>query len=175
MYLGIPTIVGRLKKVIFEALVDRVWNKLKGWKEKHLLRARKEFLLKCVIQAIPTYVMGIYRVLVAIIHKIHSYTANFFWGQETGRRKIHGRSWEVLCSPKCLGGLGFHDLSLFNIALLDCQAWRLIKREDTLLARVFKVKYFPNYNFLDSVLGFAGGFSWKSIWCTKSLVKEGIL
>ncbi|XP_021760591.1 uncharacterized protein LOC110725418 [Chenopodium quinoa] len=40
-YLGIPTVVGRLKKAIFGAILDRIWKKLQGWKEKLLSRGRK--------------------------------------------------------------------------------------------------------------------------------------
>jgi hypothetical protein len=33
-YLGLPLVFGRSKKEIFSFIVDRVWKKLKGWKEK---------------------------------------------------------------------------------------------------------------------------------------------
>ena len=56
-YLGLPTFIGRSKKMVFQGVQDRVWKKLKGWKEKLLSRAGKEILLKAVIQAIPTYAM----------------------------------------------------------------------------------------------------------------------
>ena len=56
-YLGIPSISGRSKKQIFDSLLDRIWKKLQGWKEKLLSRAGKEVLLKSVIQAIPSYLM----------------------------------------------------------------------------------------------------------------------
>ncbi|XP_021735275.1 uncharacterized protein LOC110701958 [Chenopodium quinoa] len=60
-YLGIQSILGRSKRGVFEALLDRVWKKLQGWKEKLLSQAGKEILLKAVIQAIPTYLMGVYK------------------------------------------------------------------------------------------------------------------
>lgn len=33
-YLGISTILERSKKATFGALVDRIWKKLQGWKDK---------------------------------------------------------------------------------------------------------------------------------------------
>ena len=33
-YLGLPSIVGRNKKAAFAPIIERVWSKLNGWKEK---------------------------------------------------------------------------------------------------------------------------------------------
>jgi len=55
-YLGLPAFVGRSKKQVFNFVQDRVWKKLKGWKEKFLSIAGREVLIKSVVQAIPTYV-----------------------------------------------------------------------------------------------------------------------
>ncbi|XP_058736181.1 uncharacterized protein LOC131608553 [Vicia villosa] len=51
-YLGLSVIFGRSKKEIFKLVIERVWKKLKGWKEKFLSRAGKEVLIKAVAQAI---------------------------------------------------------------------------------------------------------------------------
>jgi hypothetical protein len=47
-YLGLPVVFGRSKKVIFSFIKDRVWKKLKGWKERCLSKAGKEVLIKAV-------------------------------------------------------------------------------------------------------------------------------
>ncbi|KAK5784846.1 hypothetical protein PVK06_039385 [Gossypium arboreum] len=41
-----------------------------------------------------------------------------------------------------VGGLGFRDLHLFNLALLGRQAWRLTQFKDTLCYKVLSSKYF---------------------------------
>lgn len=38
-----------------------------------------------------------------------------------------------------------------------------------------KEKYYPNSSFLDSSLGFAGSYSWRSVWSSKALIKEGAI
>ncbi|GJX08561.1 hypothetical protein Tco_0196493 [Tanacetum coccineum] len=40
-YLGLPSIIGRSKKVVFQSILDRIKRKLGGWKEKTLLIAEK--------------------------------------------------------------------------------------------------------------------------------------
>ncbi|XP_021752040.1 uncharacterized protein LOC110717604 [Chenopodium quinoa] len=174
-YLGIPTIVGRSKKSVFTTLKDSIWKKLQGWKEKLLSRAGKEVLLKAVIQAIPTYLMGVYRIPIGVSDEIKSMTARFWWGDSRNGGRVHWKSWDLLCAPKCLGCLGFKDLAVFNTALLGKQAWRLLHALNSLFARVFKSKYNPNSDFLDSYLGRGGSYSWNSIWGSKSLLKEGLI
>jgi hypothetical protein len=50
--------------------------------------------------------------------------------------------------PKCVGGIGFRDMRLFNIAMLGKQGWRLMTRPDSLCARVLKGRHFPNGDFI---------------------------
>ncbi|CAL1387774.1 unnamed protein product [Linum trigynum] len=47
-YLGLPTVIGREKKAVFEVLVDRVRKKIKHWKNKTLSIAAKNVLIKAV-------------------------------------------------------------------------------------------------------------------------------
>jgi hypothetical protein len=61
-YLGLPVVFGRSKKDVFSFVQERVWKKVKGWKEKFLSRAGKETLIKAVAQAIPNYIMSCYKV-----------------------------------------------------------------------------------------------------------------
>ncbi|XP_021720023.1 uncharacterized protein LOC110687709 [Chenopodium quinoa] len=152
-----------------------VLNMRQGWKDKLLSRAGKEVLLKADIQAIPTYLMGVYKFPCSVIEKIGSAMARFFWGQKGTRRKVHWRSWAAMCTPKCQGGMGFRDLNVFNDAFLGRQAWRLVIKDDSLLSKVMKAKYYPNCSFLDASLGYVGSYSWRSIWSSKSLVKEGVI
>ncbi|KAA3461846.1 reverse transcriptase [Gossypium australe] len=42
-----------------------------------------------------------------------------------------------------MGGIGFRDLHLFNLALLGRQVWRLMTQKDTLCFKVLSTKYFP--------------------------------
>lgn len=132
-------------------------------------------MIKSVIQAIPTYLMGVYRIPSGIIDEIRSLTAKFWWGSSDLKRKVHWQSWDSMCTPKCLGGLGFRDMGVFNEALLGRQAWRLISQPNCLLSRVMCNKYYPNGEFLNSSLGLTGSFSWRGLWGAKSLVKDGLI
>jgi hypothetical protein len=75
----------------------------------------------------------------------------FWWGEENGQWKVHWIAWDKLLAPKGKGGLGLHDMKLFNKALLARQAWRLIQFPQSLCVRLLKAKYYPNGELVDTV------------------------
>ena len=53
-YLGLPSICGRKKGELFSFILEKVLQKVQGWKQKLLSQAGREILIKSVIQAIPS-------------------------------------------------------------------------------------------------------------------------
>src|SRR4051812_45164679 len=73
------------------------------------------------------------------------------------------------------GGLGFKDLEVFNVALLDRQAWRLLTKPDTFYARLLKAVYFPDKEILDADLGSHPFQVWRGILEGKEALKLGLI
>ena len=88
-YLGLPVVVGRNRKASLNFIKERVWSKLQGWKEKLLSQVGGEILLKAVVQAILTFAMGCFKLLVGLCQEIVALIRKFFWGQKGEQRKIH--------------------------------------------------------------------------------------
>ena len=65
----------------FKGLLERITNKVMGWKEKHISKAGREVLIKTVAQAIPTYSISLLKIPKVICDGINSILAKYWWGQ----------------------------------------------------------------------------------------------
>lgn len=84
-------------------------------------------------------------------------------------------SWDRLCSKKSCGGIGFHKLHDFNLALIGKQAWRFITKPELLVSRIYKACYFPNCDFLEESIGSNPSYSWRSIFASQDLIRSGAM
>jgi hypothetical protein len=91
-YLGLPALVGRSRTGAFKSIKEGVWKRLQDWKLKFLSMTGKEILLKAMIQAIPTYCMGVFRIPKALCKEINSLMMRFFWGHQESEKRIHWMS-----------------------------------------------------------------------------------
>ncbi|XP_019177841.1 PREDICTED: uncharacterized protein LOC109173035 [Ipomoea nil] len=58
--------------------------------------------------------------------------------------------------------------------MLGKQAWRMLTKPDSLVARVYKARYFPKGSFFDAQVGNNPSFCWRSIMAAKSIVCSGV-
>jgi hypothetical protein len=77
-YLGLSSLIGRNRAASFTQIKERVWRKLKGWKEKILSQAGREILIKAVAQAIPTYAMSYFKLLARLCKELEAMIRRFW-------------------------------------------------------------------------------------------------
>ncbi|GLT29624.1 hypothetical protein SLA2020_044780 [Shorea laevis] len=172
-YLGMPLLIGRSKSICFGSIRDRIWTKIKGWKNKLLSRAGREVLLKAVVQAIPTYCMGCFHLPQNFLRSLNSILSNYWWGDNSDKRKIHWLRWDLVCRPKALSGLGFCDFQAFNLAMLAKQCWRLMQDPTSLCYQVLQAKYFKNGDLLGATLGTNPSMVWRGVIAGLGILKQG--
>jgi hypothetical protein len=159
----------------FNYLKDKVWKRIQGWKEKLLSKAGKDVLIKAIAQAIPTYAMSCFDLIKTLCDDIGTMISRFWWAQQENENKLHWLSWELMCSRKEKGGMGFRDLHLFNLAMLARQGWRLLLDPDSLCAQVLKAKYYPDGNLLSATEKSGISYSWRSIVRGFQTIKSGMI
>ncbi|KAA3490359.1 reverse transcriptase [Gossypium australe] len=174
-YLGLLNMIGRRKKESFQNLLDRISMRIDGWSNKMLSQRGKEVFIKSVLQAIPIFAMSYFLLPKSLCKKMESQFANFWWQKGKGRKGIHWCQWSHLCRPKNEGGLGFRNMAQFNTAMLAKQGWRFLENPKSLVAQVFKAKYLPNSDFLNSQLGSRNSYAWRSIWAARGILEKGLI
>ena len=82
-------------------------------------------------------------------------------------------SWKSLCKSKLNGGMGFWNLQAFNWAILAKQGWRLLSNPHSLVARIYKAKYYPYGDVLNSKLDSNLSYAWWSIFNSLDVIRRG--
>ncbi|XP_019163494.1 PREDICTED: uncharacterized protein LOC109159838 [Ipomoea nil] len=172
-YLGLPSVIGRNRKVVFAYIEQKLKQRFGSWNKRLLSRAGKEVLLKSVAQAMPTYTMSIFLLPLTLCYSLERLMNRYWWGRNDREDGIHWYAWDRMCKPKKYDGMGFKRLHQFNLALLGKQGWRLLTCPDSLVARVFKARYYPTTSFFDAVIGGNPSYVWRSIMASQELVKSG--
>ncbi|KAA3464145.1 reverse transcriptase [Gossypium australe] len=158
-YLGLPNVVGKRKKRSFQHLKDKVNQRIGQWSSRYLSQGGKEVFIKSVLQAIPTYAMTCFLLPKSLCGELESIFAKYWWLHGKDKRGIHWCHWDFLCRTKEKGGLGFRNMSKFNISLLAKQGWRIMTQADSLVARLRN----------------SSSYTWKSIWAAQDVLRKGLV
>jgi hypothetical protein len=170
-YLGLPALVGADRSDCFEHFIERIIQRINGWKEKILSIGGKEILLKAVAQAIPVYAMSVFKIPIGICKRMTDVISQFWWGDDQNSNKMHWMAWWKLCYPKNEGGMGFRDFHSFNLAMLAKQMWRLIIDQKSFCATILRAKYYPHGNILKAGPKAGSSFTWQSIVVGLSMIR----
>jgi hypothetical protein len=100
---------------------------------------------------------------------------NLWWGFSSSKsRNLSLKSWNSLCIPKALGGLGLRKMKDVNLALLAKLGWKLLTGANTLWVSQLTGKYlFSSNSFLSPSSISATSWLWKGIIKTKPLISLG--
>jgi len=172
-YLGMPTHFGRSKEQDFNFIMDRIWKKLKGWKEKSLSFEGIAVLIRAVAQEIPAYIMSCFLLPKGLCSRIEKAVCSFWWGSTEHKKKMHSTKREHLFKSKLEGGMGFKILRDFNLVMLAKQVGRFQVNPNALISRCFKAKYYPTIDIMQANIGLNPSFAWRSIYNAKGAIQKG--
>lgn len=100
VYLRLPTLSLRSKKLQFGYLRERVQQKIHGWSSRLFSTGGREVVIKSILQAIPSYAMSCFKIPVSICKEVEQICATFWWKDASGKRGMHWLNWKDLCKPK---------------------------------------------------------------------------
>ncbi|KAF5442763.1 hypothetical protein F2P56_035387 [Juglans regia] len=157
-YIGLPSVVGRDRSKSFQEILDNIRLRISNHSVKMLTQAGMEIFIEAVVQAFPTNIMSVFKLLNSLLKSINSVIQNFWWWQQEKENKIHWVSWKLMGKAKSVGGIGFRDLECFNKSMFAKQCWRLIQEPDSLVANKLDIlwKQAPVGGFVMGVMSIYG-------------------
>ncbi|KAL5537743.1 hypothetical protein UlMin_045394 [Ulmus minor] len=147
-YLGLP-LFGNVASKDFKFLIERLENKLAGWKSRVLSKAKRNILIKSVVSSLPVYAMHSMKIPLTICSKLDAIIRNFWWAAFHSQKPLCLKAWKDICQPKQWGGLGFRRMWDLNRAILAKWAWNLTKGHNSLCCQLLKARYFLHNTFLN--------------------------
>ncbi|XP_026459211.1 uncharacterized protein LOC113359854 [Papaver somniferum] len=171
-YLGVPLLLQRDKSESFSGMLSKFDGRLSLWKSKHFNQPGRIVLSQNVLGAISSHQMVVFPMPKKVTDRIDSIQRRFFWNKDTNGRKWFPKSWNVVSSPKHIGGLNIRKVVEFNKALLTKLAWRLVNEHDALWVQIMAHKYFPDFNPLSDAISSNGSRIWRGICHGLEIVKK---
>lgn len=153
---------------------ERVWRKVQDRHHKNLSGAGKIIMIKNVARTIPAYSMSCFLLPKSLCSKMEKMMNSYWWGSN-GRNTIgiKWHAWRKIATAKCNGGLRFRYLHGFNVALFGKHTWSFCTKPNSLVARLFKARYFPNDHILNAKKRYGSIFIWTGIWEGKEQLRKG--
>jgi hypothetical protein len=124
--------------------VDKVLNRIPGWKGRLLSYGARLILLRACLASIPIYLMSLIRFSKWVIESINSHMANFFWDDTGDKHKYHLSNWHFLAQRKENEGLGIPDLRDLNLCLLASWVQRYYNHVSKMWKCIVNFKYHPD-------------------------------
>lgn len=132
---------GRIKKKVYDPIVEKIFNRMTAWKGKLLNKAGKVCLALAVTTSMPVYTKQTHLLPNSICNQIDSMIRRFIWGSDGNRRSWYLVNWDTITSPRRYGGQGIRDMKLTNLALLGKLVWSMLHEKNKLWVQVLTHKY----------------------------------
>lgn len=155
-------------------LVDKVQQRLAGWKTNFLSHAGRLVLIKSVLLSLPVYYMSVAKLPKKTIQIINASIRRFLWGKMDRDKYISFIAWDKLCRDIEDGGLGVRDLKLFNEALLLKTVWQLASGQNKIWVAVMRAKYCPRKGIWGGKDARGASAMWRSVQQLKAFFKDDI-
>ncbi|XP_062094182.1 uncharacterized protein LOC133800245 [Humulus lupulus] len=125
-HLGLPLLASRSRAKDLRFILDKVNDRVQGWKANMLSKAGRSTLVQAVGFSLISYVAASGPMPCSLHESVDKAIRSFWWGDTATKRIMHTLSWGKLCMPKLSGGLGFRTSKTINEAFMAKRAWETL-------------------------------------------------
>ncbi|XP_059436361.1 uncharacterized protein LOC132169326 [Corylus avellana] len=99
----------------------------------------------------------------------------FWWGYpQEKKHNLSLLSWESVCKPKSLGGLGIRTMESLNNSLLARLGWKMTSNQSLLWVDSLRSKHLKNgISFLNAASNPSSSWLWKGLLKNRKVVEKG--
>ena len=108
----------------WDPVIERISSRLDGWQKAYLSFGGRITLIQSCLTHMPCYFLSLFKFPASVAAKIERLQREFLWSGIGEGKRDHLVRWDVVCKPKAIGGLGFGNISLRNLALLGKWLWK---------------------------------------------------
>ncbi|XP_062089528.1 uncharacterized protein LOC133796064 [Humulus lupulus] len=177
-YLGVPLRPTKCKASDCAAIIKKIHLKLHHWSSRLLSFAGRAQLIHSVLLGIRSFWMSIFLLPKSVINEIDHLCRRFLWGTSTSnenRSKVHLTTWEQVCLPKSLGGIGFKEGSKWNKVLLAKFLWVISSKQGILWVKWVDAIYLKGQSFWDYKFHSDVSWYWRKLVNLKVLITRDVL
>ncbi|WVZ97773.1 hypothetical protein U9M48_043286 [Paspalum notatum var. saurae] len=117
-YLGVPLSLKKLSKAQVQSLIDKIADRLPGWKAELMTRAGRAIQFQFVLTPMTIYFSMAMDLPQWAIKSIDKIRRGFLWRERKDAKGVHCLlAWDKVQRPKELGGLGISNLQKLGWAL----------------------------------------------------------
>ena len=109
---------------------------------KTLSQAGRATLIISMANSCPSYQATSLLLPKQVCSKLDALNQNFWWGKKDDNKlRCCLKSWESICTPKSMGGLGIKKTEDMKRVLVAKMSWEIVSNVDKLWVKVFQKKY----------------------------------
>lgn len=131
-YVGVPLNSKRLTVANCDGLVEKILKRLHGWSSKSLSYTAPATLINSVLINLHTYWAFVFVLPKSVIRKLEGICRNFLWEGKATHSKPPATSWDLVCKPKWVGGLGMRNGIAWNKCTIGKLVWDIANKADIL-------------------------------------------
>ncbi|RVW35353.1 Transposon TX1 uncharacterized 149 kDa protein [Vitis vinifera] len=165
IYLGLPLGGNPRAGGFWDPVIERISRRLDGWQKAYLSFGGRITLIQSYLTHMPCYFLSLFKLPASVATKIEKLQRDFLWSGIGEGKRDHLVRWDVVCKLKEIGGLGFGNISLRNLALLGKWLWRYPREGSALWHQVILSIYGSHSNGWDAntLVRWSHRCHWKAI------------